>query len=168
MAYRVQRFRQTKSRPGDTSAYAAGDVISENASNTVGTAWSFPQLRQSAGEIRGARLYTNSEVTGRHRLHLFASNPANSELDDNAQFGELYADELLKIGEIDFPALASSNTTVGDAARSQNFDLRIPIRQVSLSNSEATDIYGVLVTLDAYTPGSGSAYTIDLFVGSGE
>lgn len=168
MAYRVQRFRQTKTRPADTTNYTAGDVISESATNAAGTAWSFSQLRMSAGEIRGARLVTNSEITSRHRLHLFTANPANSELDDNSQFGELYSDELLKIGEIDFPALASTNTSVGDSARAQNFDLRIPVRQGNLNNSEAIDVYGVLVTLDAYQPGNASAYTIDLFVGSGE
>ena len=149
-----------KTRPANTTAYSANDVVSEHA--TTGTVWTFSNLARqhsTSGYIVKARIITD-EVTGqtqRLRLYLFNAAPTG-ELDDNvASTTPQYADEAQTVGIIDFDAL--DNTISGaDSSMSQRDDLRLSVKAANTDR----DIYGILVTLDAFTPVSGQQFTITL------
>lgn len=165
MAFIPKKFTVTKTRPNDTTAYTAEDVISE--ANSSSTSWNFADARTSPGLLVGARLYFNDEKTPRTILHLYTTAaPTNTELDDNDQFGIMYESEDEKIGEINFPAASGEDASVGNGSRAQNFDLRIPI--IGVPAGQAGHIYGILETLDGFTPVANTQFTIDLYIVSGE
>jgi hypothetical protein len=156
------RIQVTKARPANTTAYAAKDVVSEDASS--GTVWTFSNAARFdawSGIITHAFAATDQEdETQRFRLWLYHTGPSATNLDDNGAFGFVYADVDEFIGYIDFEALAKEDATAGTGAYSTNPDVRVSFKCAAGD----TDIYGVLETLDAYTPASGGSYTIELFI----
>lgn len=161
MAFIPKKYTATKQRPNNTDAYVAEDVISEATSSA--TTWNFENARSSPGMIVGARLYNNAELTPRTILHLYTTSaPTNTERDDGDQFGIMYESEDEKVGEINFPALAGEDATVGNGTRAQNFDLRIPV--IGVAPGASANLYGILETLDAFTPVANTNYTIDLYI----
>ncbi len=150
----------TKTREANATPYGVNDVISEAASS--GTAWTFAALGRingGSGYIVKGRVVTDDITvsTMRLRLYLFNATPT-SELDDLATNSQpLYADVAKMIGIIDFDALDNAQAGA-DSAETQRDDLRLAFTCASAD----ADLYGVLVTLDAFTPISGQKFTITL------
>lgn len=116
---------------------AAGDILSNSATNGAGTAWQFPSVGQW-GVIRGGVVTCSEDsVVFRLRLHLFADNPSSSELDDNAALAIAEADRPNHIGFVDFPAM----TDVGVPSVAQ-FEALKPY------HTKYGTLYGILQTLD--------------------
>ena len=163
-----QPIRAEKTRPANVTAYSANDVISESATNGVGTAWTFAGAGRS-GRIEGALIATDAaSVTAAMTLFLFTSAPTG-ELDDNAQnTSPVYATDVAVatgadgwIGHIDFDAMESLAATASWSLASLGSagNLAIPYRC-----QEGDALYGVLVTRDAFTPASGQKFTVTLHV----
>ena len=73
----------TFSRPANTTAYAAKDVISDSASGPAVASFKLANLANRGGYITKVRMLTNqSGFTGRLRLHFYNSAPtiANARL----------------------------------------------------------------------------------------
>lgn len=148
-------------RPADTTAYTAGDVVSDSTSaTTVQAVANFARVNAGTGYVVGARLTTDKKsITPRFRVHLYnASNPTVSA--DNAAMQRRYADESKYLGWFDLSAMATStDTTNSTQSVSQDMTLRIPFSCAAATRS----IYFVLETLDAFTPASGQKFTLRLW-----
>lgn len=141
----------TFTRPANTTAYAAEDVVSDGSVIT----FTFDDV----GEwIVGATFMTSlATVTARHRLHLFRDVP--TAIADNAPFtGPLFADRTKYVGAIDSNAFNAEGSGA-TAAYAANTDIRLPF-----DTSGDRALFGILETLDAYTPASAQQFFIQLAV----
>ena len=134
----------TITRPDDTTAYAALDVVGEGtAANLV-----FENAGPSGGQviinsvslrIDAAALPTTIST---FRLHLY--NAAPTAIADNAAFNLIAADRAKYLGYVDI----SSPIDVGDTLWSQDNGIGTIVKLAANS----TTLYGVLQTVAAYTP----------------
>lgn len=147
----------TFTRPADTNAYTAKDVVSNSTSTpAVLTFTNLARINNGSGYIVKARLMTTlSTDTKRYRLHLFHTAP--NALADNAAYTLLWSNRDARIGYIDFAAMQTEGTG-STAANAQNDTIRLPF--VTASGSRT--IYGILETLDAGLPASVQMYFIEL------
>ncbi len=148
-------------REANATPYAAGDVVSAAAALAV-PAMVFPnagRLLGGNGTIVAARIITNTKsVVPRIRVHLFNDNSATVS-GDNLPYRELYADVSKRCGYFDFPAMITGTDTANsDMSRAVLSNIRIPY--VCAANSQS--LFAVLETLDAFTPTSGSAFSLVL------
>ncbi len=133
------------------SIYSAGDVMSEDPSSGVGTAWLFPSVvggNGGAGLITQAQLATETNsASSPVSLYLFIGSPS-CELDDHASSNAPVHDEVTAskfIGRIGFTALSAIGTT-GDAvveATQYTASSGLPLPFVCATGTNA--IYGVAV-----------------------
>lgn len=155
----AQVYQVEKTRPADTTQYTAKDVVSESATNGTGTAWVFSGAAIGPGMITGFRLWSDKEDMSpqpRFMVHIYKQNPS-VELDDNSAFGVVYAQESYKVAEFALPAMTAEDTTAGDGARTQNYDIRFPFPKTADGA-----LYGVVEILDAPTPASGQKFKAEL------
>jgi len=149
-------------RPGNTDAYGANDVVSNSVS--ASTLMEFANLARVAGGsgyVVGARLSTDKKsITPRIRVHLFnASNPTVSV--DNANYQEKYADVGKRLGFFDLPAMATAaDTSNSDMSRAIDMGLRVPFVCADATKS----VFALLETLDAFTPANGQKFSLSLVV----
>jgi len=150
-----------KTRPSNTTAYSAGDVISENASS--GTAWTFDAVVHTNGGsgriVRAAFLDDDTAHTNQVALLLFSVTPTSALNDNGANTAPILADSDNFIGSIDFDASKDFGTGFSFAVATEgNSKLPMPFRC-----EEGDDaIYGILVAVDALTPTSGEVFRINL------
>lgn len=162
VAQNLKIVTATFTRPANTTAYTAGDVVSDNASTTTPiTLADVVEADGGSGNIVAARLSTNVvSLTPRIRVHLFNAATATVSA-DNAARRETYANASLRLGYFDFAAMISgADTGNSDMSYAQNMALAVPIKAASTS----TTIYAVLETLDGFTPASGQSFTLTLTV----
>lgn len=142
-------------RPANTTAYAINQTVAN--STTAATILSFPLARIAGGSgyINKARIETNDNTdTSQYRLHLFHTAPTMPN--DGAAFTLLWTNRNKRIGIIDFDALVTEGTG-SDAARQQNTS---PLF-FQCAPGDA-NVYGILETLTARTPGSAKSFFIEL------
>lgn len=140
--------------------YADNDVLSESASNGVGTAFTFLNMAPregGVGEIFHATIKCSAgAVVAGFRLHLFSESPTTSEMDDNAALNMTTADRAKHLGWIDFTAASDQ----GDYAMSQASGLSAGY----YCADGARDLYGILQATDAETnETAGMTVEIELF-----
>jgi hypothetical protein len=145
-------------RPADTTAYTAGDVVSNNATTTtpVQLANIF-RVASGSGYIVKLRLVTDKKsITPRLRLHIFNVNTATVAA-DNAPYKELYADSDKRLGYWDMPAMiTAADTTNSDMSRTLDLNCRIAVTAANGSR----DLFVVYEALDGFTPASGQKFNI--------
>lgn len=145
----------TFTRPADGNAYAALDVVGTSPASNL-TFSNFARINGGSGYIVKARLLTNqSTCTARFRLHLYKISPTS--IADNALFTLLFANAANRIGYIDFSACKTEGTG-SNAASSLNDSCRLSFN----CDTGSRDIFGILETLDAFTPASGQQFFIEL------
>jgi len=152
----------TITRPADTTAYAAKDVVSTGAgalltfANVVATAG-------GSGTIVKARLMTDQSTnTAQYRLHLFHTAP--TAIADNAPYTMLYSNAGNRVGMIDFPACATEGTgsTAAAAMRPSSDGNSLPPNLAFKCATGSTSLHGILETLSVFTPASAQNYFIEL------
>ena len=146
-------------RPADTTAYAAQDVVSNSTSSP--TILSFPGAARAnggSGLILSARHLKNSTTTSgaSYRLHLYSAAP--TAINDNAQFALLYANRASRVGFIDFSHAAGG--TGSDSTNALSTFVNLPF----VCDAAVSALYGVLVVSAAYTPTSGEQHFIELAI----
>lgn len=146
-------------RPGDTTAYAAGDVVADSTSAaTVLTFSEVVRFVGGGGIIQGAQLIDSAAPAtfGEFELYLFDTVPAMQN--DNAAWAPSDSEMEKCIGVIPFPAalakVGGSNLVYDVDSLSKSFNAAASVR----------DIYGVLVVRNAYTPANAEKFTIRLHV----
>lgn len=141
-------------RPADTTAYAAGDAVSN--STTAPTALSFSSVVPStakAGRVIGSRVLkdgataTNATFT----LYLFSSSPTATN--DNTALALVWANRASFIGKTPQMTMVSDGS-VGSSTPSN--DISIPFTPT------ATTIYGLLQVNGAYTPANGENFRVEI------
>lgn len=159
-------------RPADTTAYAAGDVVSNSTGATVlilfpatpsAQAQGCASQNGGSGYITKARLSTSKkDETAQYRLYLYTVNEATaSVVADNVADTRIYADRLVVVGYIDFPACSSAaGTGSNTAADTQTTDVRLPFKCAP----DTRALYGKLVNITGTTPASAQTFSISLTV----
>lgn len=144
-------------RPADTVAYAALDTLANSTSAPVVLTFAgMARIAGGSGRIAKARMETNqSSNVARFRLHLFSVAP--TALNDNVPYTLLWANRDKRVGTLDFPAAVTEGTG-SDAARAHVFDARIDY----VCAAADTALYGLLETLDAFTPASAQQIYLEL------
>ena len=148
------------------AAYTANDVLSETDTGSAGTAWTFAAVAGAdggSGYITKAQVISESEgVVPRLTLFLFSETPT-SELDDNAaNTAPDAADKAFYVGKIDFPAMESLGTTDSNSICSPGTVGNLPLAFECAT--DADDLYGILVTRDAFTQTATDDLTVKLTV----
>lgn len=149
----VAKSTATVTRPADTTAYTAGDVVSD----TPGTRFTFTGLPKYVGE--GALLQTAVVIDS-----VLAATPPDLELwlfdadiaaiADNAAFAPTDAELLNLVAIVPLATASFKKGTVNQACVSQNIG----------ASFKADTLYGVLVVRNAYTPASGEVFKVVLSV----
>lgn len=147
-------------RPSDTNAYTAGDVVGDSTTTITLLAFAnFARVNNGSGYIVGARLVTDKKsITPRIRVHLFkVTNPTLGG--DNAAWQDRYADDANVLGYFDLPAMQTgTDSTNSTQSWTQDLTLRIPYICASATRS----IYAALEALDAFTPANGQKFLLTL------
>ncbi len=162
---RLVRVSTTKAC-ASLSAYDAEDVVSESATNTVGTDWDFDAVGKVSGGsgyiVKAQAICETTAVTPRLTLFLFNVAPT-CELDDHtANTALLHADLSKYVGKIDFPAMEDLGTGDSESIASPSTYGNLPLAFNCATADDA--LYGVLVTRDAFTNTAGNDITITLIV----
>jgi len=147
-------------RPTDTTAYAANDVISNSTSApTVMQFTGMARANGGSGVIRRARMMTdNSAFVARVRWHIF--NEAPTAIADNAQYTMLYANRDKRIGSLDFPAFATEGTGSDAAATmrpSSEGGWSVPELEYTCA-ANSTSLFVIVETLSAATPANAQKF----------
>jgi hypothetical protein len=146
-------------RPADTTAYAANDVVSNSTSTTTMQALAnAARVSGIGGYIVGARLTTDKKsITPRFRVHFYNTTGATLSA-DNAAWQHKYADISKRVGRLILPAMdTGADTTNSDMSVAEDMTCHIPY------TCAATSVYWVLETLDAFTPASGQKFSLSVF-----
>lgn len=146
-------------RPADTSAYTAGDVIGTATGSTAGqqfdigqTAWADGggEYMITSASLMVALAAVPSGMTS-FRLHLYNVTPP-SALGDNAAWDLPSGDRASYLGYVDL----GTPVDLGSTLYVQQDFLN---KQVTLLSGE---VFGYLRTIGAYTPASQTIYTVKL------
>lgn len=149
-------------RPADTTAYTAGDAISEVTTNDMFVFDLTPRIGIHKGEILVARITSSADTVSTAldgELWLFREAPA--EVADNAPWTVTDAEVLQRIGIVEFNTadwrLNALNATC---------DVYPNIPFIGQLNGQGggLTLYGQLVARNAYTPASGEVFTVELIV----
>jgi len=152
-------------RPADTTAYTAKDVVADSTSApTVITFSNFARVNAGSGIIVRARLMTDQKTcTSGFRLHLFHTAP--TAINDNSPYSLLYANAANRIGQIDFAAMSSEDPTNSTAAASMRPSADGAYGAPNLwfqSAAASRALYGILETTSGFAPASGQKFYVEL------
>ena len=144
-------------RPGNASGYTAGDVIGVTSGGAAGSAiHTFASIGPSNGHVmlQSVEMFIDASTVpagmGAFRLHLYNSSP--SSIVDNAVFDLQTTDRTKYIGYADL----STPLDLGSVLYSQS-DYSGRLLKIA---SGSTSLFGILQTVNAYTPTSGTAHEI--------
>jgi hypothetical protein len=145
----------TITRPSDTAAYNAGDVVGDTSGSAIIT---FATIGPTAGHvwITGVDLRVDlsavpSGMTS-FRLHLYSASP--TAIADNAAWDLVSGDRAAYLGYVDVGSPADLVSTL--FVQTDNINKKVKLASAS------TTLYGLLVTNGAYTPTSAATLAIRL------
>lgn len=146
----------TKTRPANTTAYDAGDVLAESAS--AGTVWTFADIGPTGGTVLVTSITLKVGLDavpvgmGSFRLHLFKAPPTT--LNDGDPVNVAVADRGNYLGWVDIPSPIDRGATLV----AQDYYMR---QQLRLRPGD-TSLYGFLETVGGYTPTSQTEYAVTM------
>ena len=146
-------------RPADTTAYAAQDVVSNSTSApSILTFSGVARANGGSGLILSARHIKSSTTTtgATYRLHLY--KVAVSAINDNSPFTLLYANRANRIGFIDFNHVSGGSGS--DASNALTTFVNLPF----VCDAASANIFGILTVTSAYTPTSAEQHFIELHI----
>ena len=153
----------SKTRPSDTTAYAAGDVLNESTSaGTVFTLDNCARYNAGTGVITGALIQDSANQSTKAQLELWLFSVAPTSDNDNAVFTPTDSELDNLVGVISFP-----ETYVGDATSGAGGNCVYSAGQVNIPFSCAAaddQLYGVVVVRNAYTPVSAEVFRVSLLI----
>ena len=144
-------------RPNDVTAYASKDAVSNSTSSpTVLTFTNIARVVAGTGYIVKARIMTDQSTNvARYRLHLY--NVAPTAINDNAAWTLLWANRAARVGYIDFDGCQTEGTG-SDCANAVNTTVRLHFAAAA----GVRTLYGLLETLDAFTPAANQNFYVEL------
>ena len=150
---KAYRSTVTITRPSNTTAYTAGDVVGDTGGSAILT---LSSIGPSGGYIliqSAVLIFSDISVPsgmGAFRVHLYSSSP--TAIADNAQFDLVSGDRAAYMGYIDFSAPQDLGSTIYT-------QLDYPGRLIKLA-AASTTLFAEIETRNAYTPVSAS--TVEL------
>lgn len=166
MSTAIKVATATFTRPANTTAYTAGDVVSNSITAT--TLMKFLNAARFNGQgayLTKARLWTDKKTeTAQYRLYLFAFSESDATTPvsvpvDNAPMTSIYANAALSLGYIDFPAVKDdADTSNSTAAYAEVAPSLLGFKCAGADDS----IYGVLVNQTGTTPASAQNFFVAL------
>jgi len=159
-------------RPADTTAYTAGDVIAEVTNNdyfTFGASGTDGVARPMVwtGSIETVTVTSSANQATKPSLELWLFHTLIAEVADNAAFAPTDAELATCIGIV---TLADTGFKVGNAGAGAAGNIiqvvagvGMPFRAIPTSASPAV-IYGQLVVRNAYTPVASEVFTVQLMI----
>ena len=150
-------------RPANTTAYAAGDVISEVTTNDHYTFTPAAPDAGLVGYIEHAVMSINANQSTLPDIELWLFHTDIAEVADNSAFAPTDAEVLTLIGVIDFP-LTGWKVGLSGAGASGNIIQEIPAVGIPYRTQPASggSIFGQLVVRNAYTPISDEIFQVRL------
>ena len=143
-------------RPADTTAYTALDVIGTAVTSTLTFNMGLPKKDKVL--VVGVKLRIDAAAIpagmGNFRLHIYNTDP--TAIADNAAFTVIAGDRAGYQGYITIPAPVLMGATI----ICQDSNVNLPCEFADGSST----LYGVLQVVDAYTPASATVYTMTLKV----
>lgn len=153
----------TFTRPADTTAYAAGDVVANSTSAPVVMTFRGAARGTNAPSIiQHAILVSSASVATKPDLELWLFDTTIAIDNDNAVFTPTDAELLTLVGVIAFPV---ADFKVGDATVGAGGNAVCEASNIGLpfnTTRDANDLFGVLVARNAYVPVSGEVFTVRL------
>lgn len=151
-------IRASFTRPANTTAYAAGDVVNGDGVLVPVTVSAAARSNGGGGVIESVGLLTNNVTVtnGTFRVHFF--NASHATAADNAAFASLYANRATYVGFADLTILVADSASATAAA--VNVDVNLPFQCASSGD----DLYAVVVATAAYTPASAQVFQLTVAV----
>jgi hypothetical protein len=150
---KAYRASVTITRPSNTTAYTAGDVIGDTGGSAIIT---LPSIGPSGGYVlvQSVRLLIgNTSVPsgmGAFRLHLYTASP--TAIADNAAFDLVSGEVANYAGYIDLPTPQDLGSTLFTQADYCGTAVKLA--------SASTSLFAELETRGAYTPASATVYNL--------
>jgi hypothetical protein len=145
-------------RPGDTTAYASGDLVanSTTAGSVVALTFAAPRIPGGGMRILAARLFKSGTgiTSAAFRLHLLRATPTFNAGDNaalNITGGASY------LGALDI----TCDRAFADGAFGRGLPL-VGSAMVVMAAADDASLYGFLEARGAYTPGNAEAFTLTL------
>jgi hypothetical protein len=149
-------------RPANTTAYADGDLVANNATAASVVPLKFTTSRVvGQGTIARVRLYKSaaSATNANFTLHLFSADPGVPTNGDNGAFGIASAED--HIGSVDCDM--TTGGLAGTAGLSKAFAITNGLTfDLTGATSGERRLYGLLVAKAAYTPASGETLSVTI------
>jgi hypothetical protein len=153
-------------RPSNTTAYAAGDVVGPVTTAAVQTITGAARQNGGSGKIVGAILETNNATVtnGTFRVHVY--NASFTPDADNAAFAGQHTNRAAYQGSFDFNILvadsASAEGAIAQLRAATDVDNGLPLNFECAAGNSA--LYCVIVALGAYVPASAQVFQLTLTV----
>jgi hypothetical protein len=150
---KAYRAAVTITRPSNTTAYTAGDVIGDTSGSAIIT---LPSIGPSGGFVlfQSVRLLIGSTSVpsgmGAFRLHLYTTTP--TAIADNAAFDLVSGEVANYAGYIDLPAPQDFGSTLFTQADYCGTAVKL--------SSASTSLFAELETRGSFTPASGTLFDL--------
>lgn len=154
------------SRPNNTTAYGAADLIANSATAASVSPMEFIVTHSVAGgaRIRRARMYKSQDslTNATFRLHLFRTSPTVGG-GDNAAIAVTTA-VTTWLGTFAFDMTSGNSPDVFSTGG--NVDAAVPLNgtDINVRLTSGTSVYGLLEATAAYTPAANETFTVELEV----
>ena len=158
----LKRVEDSITRPSNTTAYAAGDAVSEVTTNDHFTFSAPTELGVNTGEIVSAICHSSAAQGTAPDLELWLFHTDVGEDADNAAWTPTDAELLTCIGVIDF-ATANWKTGSGNSL-CQVTNVNLPYKLARVGDGTRATIYGQLVMRNTYTPVSAEIFTVSMLI----
>jgi hypothetical protein len=162
-ALKKKRVQATFTRPADTTAYAAGDVVGPVTTPAMQTLSDCAAFKGGSGRIIDVMLECNlaTITNGSFRIHFF--NASHTPAADNAALATLHANADEYQGYCDVVLVAMGGAGVGrNSGKVESAEPSLPIHFVCASADD--DLFVVIEALAAYTPSSGEVFRLSAVV----
>lgn len=148
-------LRGSFTRPANTTAYAANDIVSDNFMQVIKPS---ARIIGGTGYITGFKLVTDKLITARFRVHFGKSINFFATLTDNIANNQSFADlsGVNYLGYVDLSALSSGGNTT------TSFVMDNTQRFPYASTDANIELYFVLETLDAFAPNSEQKFVLSI------
>ncbi len=144
-------------RPSDTNAYAAGDVVGPATTPAAQLIAGAGRYNKGGGLIRAVRLFKDGATPTNGTFRVWFYTAAPTAVADNAAWAPLYTEKEYFIGYVDLDVMVG--TTGGCLSQRTLTHTPIPFKCTTSKN-----LYAVVTALAAYTPANGEKFTISVTV----
>ncbi len=152
----------SKTRPNDTNAYAAGDVINESTS--AGTVFTFSNCARftgGSGIINKATIDDGAYVATTLQSELWLFSATVGVDNDNAVFTPTDAELATRVAVIPIGTAYVGDATAGVGG---NVALTSGVVNESFKCNADAHLYGVLVARNAYVPVTNETFNVTLYI----